>query len=220
MGKDRLSIKNIILEILIVIIGITIAFWVNNWGEEKKERKLEMEFLRSLDQELASDSSAFHYQITNNQNNLKYLNQFIRLCREKDYRNDSAQWLVGHFLNRNNWVINSNTYDMLKSGGKLDIISDFELRSEISAFFHIRVLQTSKLLDIIQEFMDRQMDPYLTENSDYHISLKPDLAFIEDRTFQNLLVQWRDLTEVKLNTYEEVIEDIGILRSRFRALLE
>lgn len=211
MRKQKNSFGNILLEILIVIIGISIAFWVNNWGEEKKERALEKEFLRSLKSELVSDSLAFDAQVKVNLESVKHLGRFAEICRNQDYDNDSIQWFIGMFLNRGNWVLNSNTYEMLKSGGNLDIITDFELRTAISEFYHLRGLQTSKILDIIQEFLDSQMHPYLTKNTSYFISYKPDQGFVRDQEFQNLLVIWLDFTDAKLDIYQGVLADIRSL---------
>ena len=90
MAKNKFSVKTILLEILIVIVGITIAFWLNNWGEEKKERQLEVEFLKTLRSDLAADSSAFFYQIGENEKNVKYLYSFMDHLQKRDYENDRS----------------------------------------------------------------------------------------------------------------------------------
>lgn len=215
MTKNKFSIKTVVLEIFIVIVGISIAFWLNNWGEERKERTLEVEFLKTLRSDLAMDSSAFAYQIGKNQKNVKRLNSFVKVLQNEDYTNDSIQWFISSFLNRNNWIINANTYEILKSGGKLDIIQDFDLRSEISAYFRIRTYQTERMLDVVQIFLDNQMNVYLTQNTDYFIHNKPDMAFVRDREFQNLVAVWADLNNEKLALYEDILANITQLVSKF-----
>lgn len=212
--KKKLSLKMVVLEIFIVIVGISIAFWLNNWGEERKERTLETEFLKTLRSDLASDSAAFVYQVGQNQRNVKHLNAFVNILRKKDYANDSISWYTGVFLNRNNWIINDNTYEILKSGGKLDIISDFQLRSDISIFYRIRTFQTERILDVIQTFTDNQLHKYLTQKTDYFIRNNPDKAFVRDTEFQNLLALWMEFSEQKLGLYEEISEDITQLISK------
>ncbi len=214
MSKKKFSIQSIVLEILIVIVGITIAFWLNNWGEERKERRLEQEFLKTLRSDLAADSAAFVYQVEANQANARRVFSFKEILRKKQYDNDSIQWFIGSFLNRNNWVINDNTFEILKSGGKLDIIQDFDLRTEIGQYFRIRTYQTEHMLNIIQTFMDEHMNVYLTKNTDYFIQNKPDKAFVRDTEFQNLLANWADLNDEKLALYEEILENISYLISK------
>ncbi|MCE7990563.1 MAG: hypothetical protein HEP71_01230 [Roseivirga sp.] len=218
--KNKFSLKTVVLEVFIVIVGISIAFWLNNWGEEKKERRLEVEFLKTLRSDLAIDSAAFVYQIQQNERNIKHLRAFVKILRNEDYINDSVSWYVGAFLNRNNWIINSNTYEILKSGGKLDIISDFELRSDISVFYRIRAFQADRILDVIQNFADDQMDPYLTKNTDYFISRSPDSSFIRDLEFQNLLALWTEFSDQKLRLYEGILADITQLIFKLDAHLK
>lgn len=214
MAKSKFSLKTVLLEIFIVIVGISIAFWLNNWGEERKERKLETEFLKTLRSDLATDSAAFAYQIEQNERNLHHVNRFVSTLRNKDYENDSINWYIGSFLNRNNWIINANTFEILKSGGKLDIIQDFDLRSEISQFFRIRTYQTEWMLDVIQTFQDNQMNVYLTKNTDYFIQYQPQKDFVKDTEFQNLLASWADLTDEKLVLYEDILKEITYLISK------
>ena len=166
MKKRSFTLTAIIVEILIVIIGISIAFWLNNWGEERKERALEQEFLKTLKEELSRDSSVFAYQVEENQKNVDNIYRFVELLQEKDYEHDSIRWFAGSFMNRNNWLLNSNTYEMLKSGGKLDIISDFELRNTLNSFYRIRIFQSDQTFEINQAFVDDKMFDYLTKKTD------------------------------------------------------
>ncbi len=220
MNRKRTTVSQVLLEIAIVIIGISIAFWVNNWGEKQKENRQEIAFIETLVSDLRTDSASFHYQIENVAANIENLNSFIDLLIRKDFKNDSLQWFVGNFLNRNNWIINSNTFDILKSGGKLDVIEDFKIRNDISFFYNIRTFQTIEVLNLSQEFLYNKMDDYLTRNSDFFISNSPDNSFTQDREFQNLVGRWRDLKEEKLSIYRDTYKDINALIPKLEAYLK
>jgi len=220
MKRRNVTFGAILLEIIIVIIGISIAFGLSNWGESRKEVRMGDEFVRTMINDLKSDSAAFVYQIANVEENINRVESFMDMCRRKDFREDSVGWFVGNFMNRNNWLINSNTYEILKSGGKLEIISDFDLRSDISFFYRIRTYQTDVILELNQEFVQNQMNPYLTTHSDFFISDIPDDSFVRDLEFQNLLGRWRDLKEEKLNIYQSTLEDIIALIPKLEAYLD
>ena len=51
-GKTANYIKYAIGEIVLVVIGILIALQINNWNEEKKERKIEKNYVISLIEDL------------------------------------------------------------------------------------------------------------------------------------------------------------------------
>ena len=44
------------LEFLVIVMGISVSFWLNNWTENKKYTKARNEFLISLKQELILDT--------------------------------------------------------------------------------------------------------------------------------------------------------------------
>lgn len=220
MKSKRFTVGAVLMEIVIVIIGISIAFGLSNWGERRNEIRMGDEFVRTMVNDLKSDSAAFVYQIANIEENMSNVEGLMDLCRKGDFSNDSLAWYVGAFMNRNNWLINSNTYEILKSGGKLDIITDFDLRSDISFFYRIRTYQTDVILDMSQEFIQNQMNPYLTTHSDYFINNVPDRGFVRNIEFQNLLGRWRDLKEEKLDIYESTLEDIKALIPKLEAYLD
>jgi len=58
MADDNRPLKYMryaIGEIVLVVVGILIALQINNWNEEKKLSKLEMELLSDLASDLESD---------------------------------------------------------------------------------------------------------------------------------------------------------------------
>ncbi len=220
MDIKKRTFSYILLEIIIVIIGISIAFALSSWGERRKEVHMGDEFVRTMISDLQSDSAAFVYQIANIEENVEGVESFMELCRNKDFQNDSLLWYVGSFMNRNNWLINGNTYEILKSGGKLEIITDFDLRSDISFFYRIRTYQTDVILSLSQEFIEEHMNPYLTKHSDFFIHEVPDPKFAQDLEFQNLLGRWRDLKLEKLDIYQSTLEDIKTLIPKLEAYLD
>ena len=44
-------------EILLVVIGILIALQINNWNENRKERLIEIKYLKNLKHDLQNDST-------------------------------------------------------------------------------------------------------------------------------------------------------------------
>ncbi|MEO9483617.1 MAG: DUF6090 family protein [Ekhidna sp.] len=52
--------KEYLIELVIVIIGITIAFWLNNMAEAAKEDKLEAKFVNDIRSDLIRDSTNLH----------------------------------------------------------------------------------------------------------------------------------------------------------------
>jgi hypothetical protein len=53
--NDKISWKNHVVELIVVIIGITSALALNNWNENRLSENLETKYLQSLTKDIASD---------------------------------------------------------------------------------------------------------------------------------------------------------------------
>src|SRR5258708_831768 len=51
------KLKEILLEIVIIVFAVSISIWFHNWSERLKDRKEEKEFLTSLKKDLQDDKN-------------------------------------------------------------------------------------------------------------------------------------------------------------------
>jgi len=129
------KLKDILVEILIIVFAVSISIWFHNWSEELKDRKLEREFLAGLRTDLLSDlkemrgdTAAYHVIL----NGTLY---FRRVGAGEALNADS--------LKDYNWIFFANVrkqarasrFEALKSSGKLDIIEDKILLANIISLY-------------------------------------------------------------------------------------
>ncbi len=207
MQKTDFSLRNILLEILIVIIGISIAFWLNNWRESTKEGRVKRVYLESFKEELETDRDIYEFQVRSNKVNLQNIDALIDLVEGQQYDHDSIDYFIGVFLKRNNWNLKNNTFEILKGSGKLELISNFELRKSLSSFYELRHHQTTQITSSIGDFLENHFNTYLTENTDYYKPIRKN-AFVRDLRFHGLLKRWRSKVNYKLSIYEAIIDEI------------
>jgi hypothetical protein len=124
-------------EILLVVIGILIALQVNNWNEHQKLKASEQQVLKSLLKEFQNNQKLLEETILRNKENLdaaqnlgKYTGPHLPPINEKEL----SQLMVGTFKYMVNYLPSMGTlYDVINSG-KLSLISNQELRSNLAAF--------------------------------------------------------------------------------------
>ena len=58
-GKVSKYLKYAIGEIILVVVGILIALQINNWNEYRKSRKVELNYLKNIQEDILSDSLYF-----------------------------------------------------------------------------------------------------------------------------------------------------------------
>ena len=135
---DTLKLKwaEYLLEIFVIVIGILVAYTLNNWNEERNDNVSEKYFLNKILDNLRSDST----------------NLTVSIGRSKFVANgmDSALFIIDHqgqfskeeFVNYSHRILmvfdfnqNRVTYDNLVSSGRIDLISNDEVTIELFKYY-------------------------------------------------------------------------------------
>jgi len=121
--------KYAIGEIILVVIGILIALSINNWNEDKKLQKKEINLIKELRVGLVQDTVKVmsYLSILNiSENAIKKINNAF----EKNQQPDSLNIWFGESMFRTGWDGTIAPYETLKSQG-ISIISNDTLRKKI-----------------------------------------------------------------------------------------
>jgi hypothetical protein len=132
-GKTGKYFKYAIGEIILVVIGILIALWLNNLNLKSQERIEEINILKGLKKDFQADIIDFKLNIWGYKNISSSVDFVLNRLESSAIYNDS---LDSYFSGTITWprsIIHKNSFDVLKSKG-LDLISNDSLRNEILNF--------------------------------------------------------------------------------------
>jgi len=138
-------------EIILVVIGILIALSINNWNEDKKNRKLITTYKKSIIENLVKDSThiarlinginpesieieQFEKRVSNSQ---EPLDTILKIAR---FEYTFTIWVVEHFEKDTYQVLNSTghislfTNELVKKLKELSSLQDRYLSAEYGAF--------------------------------------------------------------------------------------
>jgi hypothetical protein len=121
-------------EILLIVVGILLALYLNNLNEKKKTRQEQIKVLRELTSNLNNTMEAFKRTVNMEKAYLAFNEEIIdHLDRKLPYAPELDMAFGTYY-----WNISSNpvtgAYDHLKSKG-FDLIENDSLRKEISYLF-------------------------------------------------------------------------------------
>lgn len=124
-------------EILLVVIGILLALQVNNWNEERKQRKLEQDYYCRLLEDINLDERQVADLLEASSERLKAANRAVRLLLGEDPKkvevateiNDAIKAIYSDF------TPNDAAFVDLKSGANLNIIRDKSVISALNNYF-------------------------------------------------------------------------------------
>ncbi len=156
-------------EILLVVIGILIALQVNNWNNERLERKQEIDILAEISQDLESSIYSLEVDIELNQSIISSIDTIMESLFADEAYNDSLDTHFGQLVFSTTITMNTSGYDNLKNTG-FQIIQDDSLRKAITEFyetqhFFIQRYEASDQHTTMEYFTPRYL-PYISQIDD------------------------------------------------------
>ena len=98
LADDNKPIKYLryaIGEIVLVVIGILIALQINNWNEQRKDRKIEISYLERLLSEVKKDSASINQNIQlADKLSAAYQNYILKMYTEQKTSKDFTDLLL------------------------------------------------------------------------------------------------------------------------------
>ncbi|HTF18054.1 MAG TPA: hypothetical protein VK658_08285 [Chryseolinea sp.] len=139
-----------ILDVAVVIVGITIAFQVDRWKENSDRTSREESYLQGIMADLDKDIKEY-------QDNMEDLNRdreliyrsLTRLTRAEDI-SDSLGFVVMAVLRSRTFEGHNNTYTTIMTGDGIDILSNGDVRE--------LVIEHYRLYSSLSKFEVRYMD--------------------------------------------------------------
>lgn len=129
-GKTTRYFKYAIGEIILVVIGILIALQINNWNEQRKERRVEINILNEIYDNLNVDRTNLQFKIDET-NSFKLANlKVLEHLENKTPLNDSLHFYYTRLNAYGSFRAVTAGYENLKSKG-VDLIQNDLLRSSI-----------------------------------------------------------------------------------------
>lgn len=129
-GKIGKYLKYAAGEILLVVIGILIALSINNWNQNRAERKMEENYITSIIEDAETDLSNFTKAISANEVRMANLDSLTKLCFDYDGQPETEPMLMfSHFrcLTVPNFVAQTDrTLSQLKNSGGMSLIQNKE----------------------------------------------------------------------------------------------
>ncbi|GGE36709.1 hypothetical protein [Psychroflexus planctonicus] len=208
MKRNR-TWQNHFFNFLSVILGVYLAFLINEKAQEKKERAEVNTFLQSIVTELKTDINTFEkYQIPQNE---KFQNQLADLIPL--FHKDSTQQLNKELfviLEIDNYVPTTAAYSSLKSSGKFNMIQNIHLLEKLSSYYENYAAETEAKSEYQIEFFSTYLLTWCMQNVDlesFEITNTDHLQLLK-----NYIIIYQSLLQQKTNSLYLLIEQAKALQ--------
>jgi hypothetical protein len=142
--KEKL--KDIFIEIVIIVFAVSISIWFHNWSESIHDRGEEKEFLIGLKQDLQSDIANMEGSRDFYTTTLHGIRYFLNSSKSGSLQKDSVMKYSDVFFGSTDLDPHIARYEGLKSSGKFKIVRNKELLNNIIDF-HESLVQRIQVLN-------------------------------------------------------------------------
>ncbi len=158
--------KNYLFEFLSIFIGVTVAFALNNWGENRRDSIAETKILTEIKNGLQLDLFDVEQNIKGHQKGIETCHYFRQLIEDPNFKTDSVALNYFYLLRDFISIQNKSGYESLKSRG-LNLIKNDSLRFEIISLY-----------DFYYEVIEKLEEDYdeMQFNRNYYLAINKLLA--------------------------------------------
>lgn len=208
---------NHVFNFLAVILGVYLAFYINEKAKANQDRNESMIWMNSLVNDLSEDIKTYEaYQIPENIQHQQNVENLLNLLLTDSLAGREDQ--LSTIFQVENYVPTSSTYSSMKSTGKLGLIEDLALQKKLTDYYDGLVLESVKKGEYQVDFFTNELLTWLTNNVDL-VEMKV-LNKDELMVLRNKLIIYEALIDQKVKTYEMVVEDSKKLKLRIESILE
>lgn len=194
------------LELLVVFLGVTSGFLLNNWREQQKEDQLEQKYI-----------SGFLSDVNENIEQLEELNALDSLwliqarenvlaIQNNTLNRDSAEAMMKKIVVINKMEPHEVTYEDIKNSGNLNLIQNFKLKSKI-VDYQITLKGVRFLDDYFYEYFNDFVMPFVF--SEFNVltgHFKNDDSF-KTIQFSNVFVGYYSMVQQRNFVYKDLLSE-------------
>jgi hypothetical protein len=153
-----------LIEILVIILGISITLGLEAWRDGIKEKRQEKIYLRNLQADLQEDMNSLRRADSGTQDLLQHGNKILSMIHgEAPVQINSSKLNedIRSLLSRPKFLTHDATFSELKSSGNLHLIEDPELKNLLFAYY--------SETQIIKEAQDAEQQATITLSGPYFL---------------------------------------------------
>jgi hypothetical protein len=151
----RHKLKDVLVEIMIIVFAVTVSIWFHNWSDTLQEHKEERNFLSELKNDLKGDTANINSSLQFYEFCLDGMSYFEKVGASGKLNQDSLHKYGDVFFSNTKLEPHISRYEALKGSGKFNIIEDKQLLNNIIDLHESTLIHIETLDNYYTQFIDR-----------------------------------------------------------------
>lgn len=202
-----------IIDLLIVIVGITIAFKLNTWNESRKTDSKSQNYLENFQEEnnanLANLVSALEFSELIEED----IDSLQQILLSKNYTDKRIETLSSSMMGLASFNPSTTTMENIMASGEFELIKNIELRKNIISTYN--AYKTTKQLEqLLTDYVNTYLTPYFIDNVRFKDFSSIHSNYIEDPKFENMIIGYGVLLDQQIKGYQNNLEKVKQLNEK------
>lgn len=198
-------------EVLLVMIGISLAFQVNNWNDNRIKGNSEIRYYENIRDQIADDGRLIQSQIDFNNRYMAQFNYANEILESNDRsRMDTLGLIIGNLTQYSDFDRQGNIYENMVNSGEVKLLRNHDIINGLRLLeekYHYTNRMENIHYDASMNFVAPSISPVL-KFSNGKVQ-KPDQVYHYE--FQNLVLSLLQIMEEKDKVYHETLNQIEVI---------
>ena len=198
-------------EILLVMIGISLAFQLDNWNDNRLKKDEETKYYQNVRDQIRDDAELIQRQL---QFNNRYMAEFeyANTIIEANDRTkmDTLGRIIPNLLQYSDFDRQGNIYETMVNSGEIKILRNHEIVKGIRTLEE-KYLYVNRMENIHYDATSNHVAVYINPVVNFGTAEinKPDRVF--NYEFQNLIILLLEVMKEKNKVYNEALNQIEVI---------
>jgi hypothetical protein len=206
-------------EILIVIIGITVAFSMNKCAENSKQKEERQQYLVNIKNDLETDKERLKEIIADLNSMIDTAERILPILNSESKEKMTIVRDLFTISNISNFTPQDNTYHTLINSGDLKLITDFDLKTAIEAHYSVYE-QMAEAYKRQENIHKEYLGDYFIHHINYDEFQKGVFGFKDEKLLKNIVQSMTGSRRIKLTATQKGIESCDRLLEKLNKALE
>jgi len=197
------------LELIVIVLGISVSFWVNNWNESTKQTHLEAKFIKSVKEDLKQDKEFIIQVINGLEPKIKVYHTLINEMDNLYYgdRTSLDSLFKIYSISQRTFYPIFGSYKSAVSGNQITVFNNKELIQKIIKLYNSRydrLQDNGRIADERWDFFTKKYSGQLRLSRFTDMDIKQRSEFLNDMHYH--IAQMRFYNSQLKSTLNEINE--------------
>ena len=196
--------KYTLREIIIVIIGITIAFSMNKCADNHRDQNLKAQYIKNIKSDIQVDKKNLESNLKVIGGKIQKLSEVLPLVNTDNPKKMAAVNSIYSVFTSTDFIPKDVTYQTMINSGDFKLIDDFDIKAAIETHYssYKTLLKDFERLDIIHK---EYLGSYIINHADFDAMRQGKYGYSNEKLFKNILQSINGSLMIKVNATKQGI---------------